>query len=128
MHLILCLLLLAAPPQTAPSRPAEKDCKWEKLSDAKLGLEAWVQRCDYGSRKIDFLVKGNSLDMRYSDGGAPEAVIDVVDLLPGETGEAGLKRIFAARTKKSVAARCVLAPYKNDQTPRAGAKRYTFYP
>src|SRR5256885_9373287 len=111
MHFVgLAFVLLASPPQSAPSRPADKGCKWEKLSDAKLGLEAWVERCDYGFRKIDFLVKGNSLAQRYSDGGAPEPVIDVLDLQPGETAEAGLKRIFAARPKKGVAAPCQLDP------------------
>lgn len=123
MHFAVLVLLLA----TAPSRPADKGCKWETLSDPKLGLEARVERCDYGNRKIDFLVKGNSVMQRYSDGGAPEPVIDVIDLQQGETAEAGLKRFFAAHTKKSVAARCVLAPYKDD-SPRPGAKRYSFVP
>ena len=50
---VLALLLLALPAHP-PSRPADKGCKWEKLSDQKLGLEAWVERCDYGGRKIDF--------------------------------------------------------------------------
>ncbi len=128
MRLIVCLLLAALPltaaPKDAPSRAADKSCKWEKLSDANLGLEAWVERCDYGFRKIDFLVKDKSLVQRYSDGGAPEPVIDVLDLQAGETPEAGLKRIFAARTKKNIAARCVLAPYKDD-SPRPGAKRFS---
>jgi hypothetical protein len=96
------------------------------FSDATLGLDAWVERCDYGFRKIDFVVKGKSLAIRYSDGAAPDPLIDVIDLLPGETAEAGLKRFFAARTEKKVAQRCVLAPYSGDQ--RAGVKRYTFVP
>jgi hypothetical protein len=131
MRFVVCLLLAALPLTAAtkdvPSRAADKGCKWEKLSDANLGLEAWVERCDYGFRKIDFLVKDKSLVQRYSDGGAPEPVIDVIDLQPGETPERGLERIFAARTKKKIAARCVLAPYKDD-SPRPGAKRFTFLP
>ncbi len=130
MRLALCILLAALPltaaTKDAPSRAPDKGCKWEKLSDPNLGLEAWVERCDYGSRKID-LVKGKSLVQRFSDGGTPEPIVDVIDLQPGEMPEAGLKRIFAARTKKDLAARCVLAPY-TEETPRAGAKRFTFVP
>jgi hypothetical protein len=107
-----------------PSRPAAKGCKWERLSDAALGLDAWVQRCDFGFRKIDLYTKGSSLYIHYSDGGAPDPLIDVLPLLPGETAEAGIKRIFALHTPAKVAKRCVLAPYAGDK--RAGAARYTF--
>jgi hypothetical protein len=128
---LLIFFLAVFPPsalaQHAPSRPPAKGCKWEKLSDAALGLEAWVQRCDYGFRKIDFLVKGTSLAMRFSDGRTPEAVVDVLDLRPGETVDAGLKRIFAARTETSVARRCVLAPVRGSNA-RLGVKRFTFVP
>lgn len=109
-----------------PSRPPVKGCKWEKLSDAKLGLEAWVQRCDFGFRKIDLFTKGSSLYIHYSDGGAPDPVIDVLPLLPGETAEAGIKRIFLSHTSAKLARRCVLAPYSGDT--RSGATRYTFVP
>jgi hypothetical protein len=112
----------------APSRPPVKGCVWEKLSDRSLGLEAWVQRCDFGFRKIDLLVSKNSLAARYSDGGGEvDPLVDVLDLLPGETPQAGVKRLFAARTDNALAARCVLAPYK-DGKPPAGVKRYTFVP
>ena len=110
-----------------PSREPEKGCKWEKLTDPALGLEAWVERCDFGYRKVDLFVKGKSLDIRYSDGGAPEAMIDVIDLQAGETPEAGLKRVFAAHTKKDVAKRCVLAPFKGEPV-RSDVKRMTFVP
>jgi hypothetical protein len=112
-----------------PSRPATKDCSWEKISDASLGFAAWVQRCDYGFRKIDFVIIKNSLAIRFSDGGAPDPLIDVLDLQAGETPEAGIKRIYAARTDRKVAARCVLAPYRSEgmKVP-AGVKRYTFVP
>ena len=116
---LLLLAVLAAASASAadhPSRPPAKGCKWEKLSDAALGLDAWVQRCDYGSRKIDF----------YSDGGAPDALIDVIPLTPGETAQAGIKRIFLSHTPAKIAKRCVLAPYPGDK--RAGATRYTFLP
>jgi len=109
-----------------PSRPPVKGCKWEKLSNSKLGLEAWVQRCDFGFRKIDLFAKDASLFIRYSDGGKPDPLIDVLPLLQDETPEAGIKRIFAAHTDKALAKRCVLAPYRGDSRP--GAKRYTFIP
>lgn len=112
-----------------PSRAAEKGCAWEKFSDAKLGLDAWVQRCAFGGRKTDFVAVGHSLAMRYSDGGAPEPVLDVFDLKPGEVPEAGLRRLFAERTNKTLAVQCVLAPFHDKflKTP-AGVKRYTFVP
>ena len=126
--LVLLALLAASSAFAAdrPSRPPAKDCKWEKLSDAALGLDAWVQRCNYGSRKIDLYTKGSSLYMRYSDGGTPDALIDVLPLQPGETAEAGLKRIFLSHTPPKIAKRCVLAPYPGDKRP--GATRYTFLP
>ncbi len=112
-----------------PSRAAEKGCTWEKFSDAKVGLDAWVQRCDFGDRKIDFLAVGRSLAQRYSDGGGkPDPVIDVFDLLPAETAENGIRRIFAAHTDKKLAPQCVLAPYKGEGKVLAGVKRYTFLP
>src|SRR5436190_19378528 len=100
MKSLFLLSLFAAVAADAPSRPADKGCVWEKFSNASVGLEAWVERCDYGFRKIDFIVQGNSLAQRYSDGGKPEPVIDVFDRLPGESGEAAVKRIFAAHTEK----------------------------
>jgi hypothetical protein len=54
-------------------------------------------------------------------------LIDVIDLLPGETPEAGVRRIFASHTDRTIAARCVLAPSRRTKLP-AGAKRYTFVP
>jgi hypothetical protein len=136
---VLGLLVVAAPPRPAmgasagaadkdaPSRPAGKGCAWERLADAKLGLEAWVQRCDYGFRKIDLFVKDASIVERYSDGGEPERLIDVLDLLPDEKPEAGLRRIFAAHTDAAVARRCVLKPYKQGK-PVPGAQHFTFVP
>lgn len=109
-----------------PSRPPVKGCKWEKVSDAKLGFEAWVQRCDFGFRKIDLFIKSSSLFQRFSDGGKPDPLIDVLPLLPGETAEVGIKRIFASHTKPQLAKRCVLTTYKGDRRP--GATRYTFVP
>jgi hypothetical protein len=131
VSLFATVLLAAAPPawaKDAPSRAPVKGCKWEKISDAKLGLEAWVQRCDFGFRKIDFLVSGSSLAVRYSDGGGePDRLVDVIDLQPDESPEAGVKRVFAARTDKKIAARCVLAPYRGGKAP-PGVKRFTFVP
>lgn len=125
-------LAAAAPPAKGPdrpSRPAEQGCVWEKFSDRALRLEAWVQRCTFGDRKIDFLKEGASLAVRYSDGGgSADPVVEVIDLRPGEQPEHGLKRIFAARTDPKVAARCVLAPYVEDHKAPKGVKRYVFVP
>ena len=127
--LLLAALLAAArgPAKPGPSRPALKGCAWEKLSDPGLGLEAWVQRCDFGFRKIDLLVRNGSLSVHYSDGGDIYPVVDVYDLLPGETPEAGIRRIFDAKTEKALAAKCVLAP-STEEKPPAGVKRFTFVP
>jgi hypothetical protein len=117
----------AAPKAGGPSRPALAGCAWEKVSDAAIGLEAWVERCDFGSRKIDFRLSGGSLAVRYSDGGEPDPVVDVFDLLPGESAETGIRRLFAQRTEPKLAARCMLAPYAGG-SPRAGVARYMFVP
>ena len=129
MLFIAFTLLLAQSAWAAnPSRAAQKGCKWEKLSDATLGLEAWVQHCDFGYRKIDLFAKKNALMSKYSDGGEAEALIEVFDLSANETPEAGIKRIFAEHTQdKSLVARCELKPYKGDHAP-AGVKRFTFLP
>jgi hypothetical protein len=128
------LSAIAAPAGTtlpaAPSRTAEKGCKWEKFSDARLGLDAWVQRCDFGKRKIDFVAGDHSLKQRYSDStGAPELVLSIIDLLPAETPEHGIQRVFAARTDRKIAGKCVMAPFHDTElkTP-VGVKRYTFVP
>ena len=122
-------LLLAQSAWAAnPSRAAQKGCTWEKISDAALGLEAWVQRCDFGYRKIDLFAKNNALMSKFSDGGDADPLIEVFDLTTNETPEAGIKRIFAEHTKdKTLVARCVLKPYKGDPAP-AGVKRFTFLP
>jgi hypothetical protein len=129
--LLLTSSLIAALPAAArddrPSRAPVKGCAWEKLADAAVGLDAWVQRCDFGFRKIDFMFAGNALTIRYADGGAPYPVVEVLDLLPNETPQAGVRRLFAARTAPALAARCVLASYRREKPP-AGVKRYTFVP
>ena len=126
---VLCILVLptAAKEKRRPSRPALKGCVWEQFSDTTLGLVAWVQRCDFGFRKIDFLFAASSLVIRYSDSGVSPPVVDVLDLLPGEVPEAGVKRLFTARIRQDIASRCVLVPYR-DGTPPAGVKRFTFVP
>ena len=125
--LFLAAVSLCAMAADAPSRPAFENCKWEKISDAKVGLAAWVQRCDYGFRRIDFVFEKHALAQRFSDGGGPEPVIEVFDLLPRETPEAGLRRIFASRTDPPVAKRCRLVPSES-APPRRGVKRYSFVP
>jgi len=116
-----------AAPSDVPSRPPIKGCKWERLANATVGLVAWVERCDFGFRKIDFLFVGPSLAIRYSDGGAPDPLVDVIDALPGETPEVAVKRHFASHTDKALAARCIMVPYRDAKTP-PGVKRYTFVP
>src|SRR5204863_2005074 len=85
------------------------------------------ERCDYGFRKIDFVFVGRALAVRYSDGGAPDPLVEVLDMLAGETAEASVKRHYIEHTGKAVSARCVMAPYRGAK-PRSGAKRYTFVP
>jgi hypothetical protein len=115
-------------PAGRPSRKPDKGCKWERLSDASVGLEAWVQRCDFGFRKIDFLFDKNALAIRYSDaGGKPDPVVEVFDLKDGETPESGIERLFAERTGRFLVSRCRLVPYKGGKLP-AGAQRFTFEP
>src|SRR5215813_2313252 len=107
--LVITTLPALASDGSRPSRPAFKGCAWEKLSDAVLGLEAWVQRCDYGFRKISFYAKQNTLMIHWSDGGADYPVIEVFDLRDGERAEAGMRRIFREHTKDAELARhCVL--------------------
>lgn len=115
-----------APPK--PSRKAADRCTWERFSDAHVGLAAWVQRCDYGARKIDFVARGSSLAIRYSDGGAPDPLVDMFALRPGETAPAGVRRIFLSRTDPGVARRCILARYRGKDAAPAGVVRYTFVP
>jgi hypothetical protein len=127
LAVLLGTLPAAGAPKGGPSRAPVKGCAWEKLSDAKLGLEAWVQRCNFGFRKIDFLFTAGSLAVRTSDGGGPDPLVDVLDLLPDETPESGVKRLFAARTEKGLVNRCVMAAYRDTKAP-PGVKRFTFVP
>jgi len=125
---MLALTNLAWAKKDAPSRPPVKGCTWEKLSDATLRLEAWVQRCDFGFRKINLYAKQNALMIHWSDGGDDSALIEVFEQQAGEKVEAAVKRIFAERTvEKTLVSRCLLKPYKGDPYP-AGVKRYTFLP
>jgi len=130
-HLIIAGILAMSAPAfaepDAPSRPPVKGCIWVKLADASVGLAAWVQQCDFGFRKIDFVFQGNVLAVRYSDSGKPDPVIDIIDLLPDEAVEAGLKRFFAAHTETNIAKRCALSAYRGTKPP-SGAKHYTFLP
>ena len=112
----------------APSRAASKGCTWERASDKAAGFAAWVLRCDYGTRKIHFFLKGNALMQQYSDAGAtPDAVIESFELQPNETVDAGVRRVYLAHTTKAIADRCVIAPYKAGKAP-ADVKRLTFVP
>ena len=113
--------------EPAPSRPPIDKCAWEKLADKTIGLSAWAQRCDFGFRKIHFEFAGNALAIKYSDGGAPDPLVEVFDIKSGETAEAAVLRLLLEKTDKAVSARCVLAPYTEGTVP-AGVKRYTFSP
>ena len=123
----LFVAIPAAAQVDRPSRLSVKGCAWEKIVDAAVGLEAWVQRCDFGFRKIDFLFKDRALAIRYSDGGAPDPLVEVIDLLPAESQQAGVKRAYAEHTDKALAARCMMLPYRVGKLP-AGAMRYVFAP
>jgi hypothetical protein len=113
----------------AASRAAEKGCAWERISDATLGLDVWVQRCDFGYRKINLYAKGNALMQHFSDGGEDEKLVETFEMQPDEKPEAAIKRIFTEHTSdKDLIARCLVKPYKGyDPTPK-GAKRYTVLP
>ena len=117
----------ARAPDEKPSRAALKGCAWERLADAAVGLSAWVQRCDFGFRKIDFVFSGRSLAERF-DAGKPDPLVDVLDLRAGESAEAGLRRLFSERTEPALAARCVLKPYTYYKPLPRGVARYTFVP
>ncbi|WP_136617401.1 MULTISPECIES: hypothetical protein [Mesorhizobium] len=121
------VITVARADEVAPSRPPIDKCVWEKLSDKGVGLGAWVQRCDFGFRQIHFEFAGNALAIKYSDGGAADPLVEVFDIISGETAEAALQRLFLQKTDKAVSARCVLAPYTEGTVP-AGVKRYTFSP
>ena len=123
----MAAVLPAAAQTGGPSRAAGKGCAWERISDAAAGLSAWVQRCDYGFRKIDFLFKGNALAMRFSDGGEPEPVVEVFEQRPGESPAAAIRRVYLEHTDAGIAARCKLVPYNAYRTP-AAARHYTFAP
>jgi hypothetical protein len=119
--------LAARAADSAPSRPPIDTCAWERLADQKVGLAAWVQRCDFGFRQIHFEFARNALAIKYSDGGAADPLVEVFDIQPGETAEAALRRLFLEKTDKAVSARCVLTLYTEGSVP-AGVKRYTFSP
>lgn len=124
----LGLSALPALAQTGePSRPAQDQCAWEQVADAQIGLGAWVQKCDFGFRQIELFFDNGALAIQYSDGGQPDPVVEVMDMLPDETGEAALRRVFADHTDPAIAARCVLTP-ATLIAPPAGVERYTFVP
>jgi hypothetical protein len=119
----------SADPVGKPSHKAADHCAWEKFSDAALGLEAWVQRCDYGTSKSEFIADGTYLSQRFTDGTPLEQDVDVIDLHPGETPEAGIRRFFAEHTDKTLVPHCVLAPlpkHYGEIKTRPEVKRYHF--
>ena len=112
----------------APSRAPEKGCTWERVSDKIAGFAAWVERCDFGTRKIHLFLKGNALLRQYSDAGATvDTLIESFPLRPNETTDAGVRRVYLAHTPKTIADKCVLAPYNLGKAPIA-VKRFTFVP
>lgn len=124
----LLALPAAAVDESRPSRPPVKGCAWEKMTSEALGLEAWVQRCDFGFRKIDFVFEKNSLAIRYSDGGGKtDPLVDVFDLQGDERIQPGIKRIFAERAKPHLVTRCILVAYRGEKPP-AGVERYSVVP
>jgi hypothetical protein len=140
MHKIISWLLMGcllsahvAMAAQLPSRAAQKGCAWEKLSDAALGLDAWVEQCDFSYRKIHIYAKGNALMQHFSDGGEDEKLIETFELKKNETPQDGIRRVFVEHTPdKTLAARCLVKPYQ-DPDPHAspapaGVKRYTILP
>ena len=99
------------------------------MSDATLGLDIWVQRCDFGDRKINLYAKGNALMLHYSDGGEDEKLIETFETQADEKPEAAIKRVFTAHTSdKDLVARCLVKPYKGYGHVPKGAQRYTVLP
>ncbi|MEP7044064.1 MAG: hypothetical protein ABI843_13455 [Dokdonella sp.] len=113
--------------ESRPSRTPVKGCSWQHLSDAKVGLAAWVQQCDFDSRKITFSLRGGGLTMHYSDGGDDETLVEVHALEADESLEAGMRRLWAVGVSPAELKHCKLAPYR-ESVPPAGVKRYTFLP
>lgn len=110
-----------------PSRPPVKGCTWERAISNTLGLSAWVQRCDFGHRKIQHFFKGNALVQQYSDGSTVDTVIDVFDLRPNESAPLGIQRLFVANTDRVTSSKCVIAPYNTGKAPPS-TQRYQFVP
>jgi hypothetical protein len=111
----------------APSRPPFDQCTWEPFADARLGLETFVQRCEHGTRIIDFAVSGDALVMRDSGGSAYGLRVEVIARQDGETPKAAITRAFKAHTDAAIAARCVLEPYEREPPP-PGVTRFEFEP
>lgn len=126
---MLAAAAAATPVTERPSRPPEKGCAWERISDAKVGLAAWVQRCDFGFRKIDLRFRDRSLSQHWSDGGEIDPLVDVYDLRAGESAQDGMRRMFAEKTPKALASRCVLVTRHDEflKTP-PGVERFAFVP
>jgi len=110
-----------------PARAPVPGCAWQHLSDAAVGLAAWVQQCDFGFRQIVLSLKGSGLAMHYSDGGDEETLVEVRTLAAGETLEAGMRRAWAVGVAPAVARHCQLSAYA-DSAAHAGVKRYRFVP
>ena len=64
-----------------------------------------------------------------SDGGEDEKLIETFVLKDKETPQQGVKRVFDEHTPdKSLAARCLVQPYRGEGRVPKGAKRYTVLP
>jgi len=125
--LAACAGLARAGGESPPSRAAVKGCRWQHLSDAKVGLAVWVQQCEFDARKITFSLRGRGLVLHYSDGGDEETLVEVHALEAGESLEAGMRRLWAVGVSPAELEHCKLAPYR-DSVPPAGVRRYTFLP
>ena len=105
----------------APSRAPVKGCAWEKLADATLGLEGWIQRCDFGLRKINLYAKQNALMIHWSDGGEDSPLIETFDLLADEKPDSAIKRIFAEHTADKNLVAALAAQAVQGRRPACGA-------
>ncbi|UPT72823.1 MAG: hypothetical protein M0D55_12930 [Elusimicrobiota bacterium] len=81
----------AAPEASAepvPPRPAGKGCLWRTLSAPQIGLEALVQRCNFGYRTIDFAAGKRALIQIMQDAGKDEDLYPVVVMYEKKEDEA----------------------------------------
>jgi hypothetical protein len=97
-----------------PSRPADKGCAWDRLSDPALGLALYAPKCDFGYRRIDFKASAEKKTvfqvLRDSGTAAdnPEPVIWVYEKKADESPEKALRRLFVSKLNRNQRRHCVV--------------------